>query len=340
MNLSPALSDPPRIVVIGSNSFSGAGFVSRCLREGWEVLGISRSPEADPVFLPYRWDIAADDLARFRFLQLDLNRDTDAVVDAVAEQPSIVVNFAAQGMVAESWERPVDWYRTNVLANVALHEGLRRIESLQRYVHVSTPEVYGGITGEVNEDQPFDPSTPYAASRAACELHLRTFIRQYRFPAVITRAANVCGPGQQLYRIIPRTLLFLALGKRLSLHGGGRSVRSFIHIDDVACGTLLAALRAEPGDAFHFSTRRAVSIHELVAMICDQAGIAIGDFVENVPDRPGKDPSYLLDSTRARTRLGWDDRITLEEIIRGTSEWIHSNLDRLRELPHHYIHQP
>lgn len=340
MNLSPIEDGAPRIVVIGSNSFSGAGFVSCCLAHGWEVLGISRSPEADPVFLPYRWRNGPEELARFRFLQLDLNRDTDAVVEAVAERPSIVVNFAAQGMVAESWERPLDWYRTNVLANVALHEGLRRLDGLRRYVHISTPEVYGAITGAVDEDQPFDPSTPYAASRAACELHLRTFIRQHRFPAVITRAANICGPGQQLYRILPRTLLFLALGKRLGLHGGGRSVRSFIHVDDVARGTLLAALHGSPGEAFHFSTPRAVSILELVTMVCAHAGIAPGELIENVPDRPGKDPSYLLDSHRARTRLGWDDRVTLEETIHQTAEWVSAHLEHLRGLPQHYIHQP
>lgn len=340
MTSAPATDGTPRIVVIGSNSFSGAGFVAHCLDQGREVLGISRSPEADPVFLPYRWGMRAEALARFKFLRLDLNRDTAAIVDAVADQPSIVVNFAAQGMVAESWENPVDWYRTNVLANVALHDGLRRVDTLRSYVHVSTPEVYGAITGEVGEDQPFDPSTPYAASRAACELHLRTFIRQHRFPAVITRAANVCGPGQQLYRIIPRTLLFLALGRRLSLHGGGRSVRSFIHIDDVARGTLLAAEHGEPGEVFHFATRRAVSIHELVAMICTQAGVALGDFVENAPDRPGKDPAYLLNSDRARHRLGWSDRIALEETIRQTSDWVSAHLGRLRDLPHQYIHQP
>jgi dTDP-glucose 4,6-dehydratase len=340
MTTASVTDAPPRVVVIGSNSFSGAAFVAHCLAEGREVLGISRSPEADPVFLPYRWDPRADQPARFRFLQLDLNRDTTAIVDAIATEPSIVVNFAAQGMVAESWEQPVDWYRTNVLANIALHDGLRRLETLRSYVHVSTPEVYGAITGEVGEDQPFDPSTPYAASRAACELHLRTFIRQHRFPAVITRAANVCGPGQQLYRIIPRTLLFLALGRRLSLHGGGRSVRSFIHIDDVARGTLLAAERGDPGEVFHFATRRAVSIHELVAMICAQAGVALEDFVENAPDRPGKDPAYLLNSDRARQRLGWSDRIALEETIQQTSEWVSAHLEHLRDLPHHYIHQP
>ena len=334
------MSDPKRIVVIGSNSFSGASFVSHCLREGWEVLGTSRSVEAHPVFLPYRWQRTPEELSRFRFSQLDLNRHTKEILDATAEfHAPYVVNFAAQSMVAESWENPDHWYQTNVVANVRLHDGLRKMSGLKKYVHVSTPEVYGSCSGDVREDARFNPSTPYAASRAACDLHLQTFIRQYNFPAVFTRAANVFGPGQQLYRIVPRTLLFLALGQKLQLHGGGHSVRSFIHIDDVSEGTLRAALRGDPGDVFHLSTKRTISIRDLVALMCDQAGVKFEDFAEIVADRPGKDSAYLLDASLARTRLGWQDRVSLEEGIADTKRWIDINLDTLREQPKNYTHK-
>jgi dTDP-glucose 4,6-dehydratase len=242
-------------------------------------------------------------------------------------------------MVAESWEHPDHWYQTNVVANVRLHDGLRKIPGLKKYVHVSTPEVYGSCSGDVREDAPFNPSTPYAASRAACDLHLRTFIRQYNFPAVFTRAANVFGPGQQLYRIVPRTLLFLALGQKLQLHGGGHSVRSFIHIDDVSDGTLRAALEGGPGDVFHLSTKRTISIRDLVALMCGQAGVKFEDFAEIVADRPGKDSAYLLDASLARTKLGWQDRVSLEEGIADTKRWVDTNLDVLREQPMNYIHK-
>lgn len=329
-----------RIVVIGSNSFSGASFVSHCLSGGWEVLGTSRSAEADPVFLPYRWERSAEELARFRFCQLDLNHHTPEILEAVAGFGApYVVNFAAQSMVAESWEHPEHWYQTNVVANVRLHDGLRKWGGLKKYVHVSTPEVYGSCSGDVREDAPFNPSTPYAASRAACDLHLRTFIRQYGFPAVFTRAANVFGAGQQLYRIVPRTLLFLALGLKLQLHGGGHSVRSFIHIDDVSDGTLRAALAGDPGDVFHLSTHRTISIRDLVALMCEQSGVAFGDFAEIVADRPGKDSAYLLDSTLAREKLGWRDRVSLEDGIARTRQWVVRNLDVLRAQPMNYVHK-
>ena len=111
-------------------------------------------------------------------------------------QPELVVNFAAQGMVAESWLNPTHWYRTNVVAQVALHDALRQKPFLQKYVHVTTPEVYGSTDGGwINEHNHFSPSTPYAVSRAACDLHLHSFHEAYDFPVVFTRAANVYGPA-------------------------------------------------------------------------------------------------------------------------------------------------
>lgn len=335
------MSETKRMCVIGSNSFSGASFVSHCLREGWDVIGTSRSAEAHPVFLPCRWQRTPEELSRFRFAQLDLNLHTQELLDAIADFGApYVVNFAAQSMVAESWEHPEHWYQTNVVANVRLHDGLRKLPQLKKYVHVSTPEVYGSCSGDVREDAPFRPSTPYAASRAACDLHLQTFIRQYNFPAVFTRAANVFGPGQQLYRIVPRTLLFLALGQTLQLHGGGHSVRSFIHIDDVSDGTLRAAQTGDPGDVFHLSTKRTIAIRELVDLICEQAGVKFADFAEIVADRPGKDSAYLLDATLARTKLGWRDRVSLEDGIADTKRWVDENLAVLRDQPMQYLHKP
>ena len=130
---------PEKIVVIGSNSFSGASFVAYALAGGASVLATSRSAEPHPTFLPYRWSDSAPDPARFRFEALDLNHDTDRIADAVAAfRPDYVINFAAQSMVAESWLHPDHWYQTNVVANVRLHEKLRRFDFIRRYVqHLS-----------------------------------------------------------------------------------------------------------------------------------------------------------------------------------------------------------
>ena len=326
-----------RIAVIGSNSFSGSHFVAHCLEAGLEVLGLSRSAEPNPVFLPYTQSPA---LARFRFQQGDLNHDLDALMAALDDfRPAYVVNFAAQGMVAQSWEKPEDWFRTNTLANVLLHDQLRTRGWLQKYVHISTPEVYGTCSGLVREHTNYSPSTPYAVSRAAADLSLMSFRKAYDFPVVFTHAANVYGPGQQLYRIIPIAVLNFLTGQKLQLHGGGTSVRSFIHIRDVCEGTLRAARQGNPGDIFHFATARQISIHDLAALIAERMQINFADHVEIVGERLGKDAAYLLDTTRARNALDWSADISLETGVDETIAWIRDNLDLLRALPRRYIHK-
>jgi len=322
--------------VIGSNSFSGASLVAGLLGAGGEVMGISRSPEADDVFLPYKW-IAHD---RFSFRQLDLNRDLDRIEAAVRGfRPDYIVNFAAQGMVAQSWTCPEHWYQTNTLAMVRLHERLRKFEFLKKFVQASTPEVYGSTAGPVDETAPLNPSTPYAVSKAACDMNLLAFQKAYGFPAVMTRAANVCGPGQQLYRIIPKTVLCILTGKKLRLEGGGASVRSFIHIRDVVEGTIRAAHEGVPGEVYHLATDRCQTIRELVFEICRQMGASFDDCVEVVEGRLGQDAAYLLDCTKARKQLGFCPRQTVEDAIRDTIEWVERNLPRLREMPAKYVHK-
>jgi len=325
-------------LVIGSNSFSGAHFVRHLIEQGHQVLGVSRSAEPDDVFLPYKW--YPNWKEHFGFEQIDLNHDLDRLMELVhSHRPSHVVNFAAQGMVAQSWDIPEHWYQTNVVAQVRLHDRLRKLDFLEKYVHVSTPEVYGSTDGLVAENFEFAPSTPYAVSRAACDLHLLTFYEAYGFPVVFTRAANVYGPGQQLYRIIPRVMLFAKTGRRLQLHGGGHSIRSFIHIEDVAEATRMIAIDGTPRSAYHVSTTSTLSIRDLVDQICQMTGVPFDDLVEVTPDRLGNDEAYLLDTTRLRDDLGWSDSIDLRQGLAETLRWLEENLSLLEQLPYDYRHR-
>ena len=325
-----------RVLVIGSNSFSGAGFSAYMLKNGYEVTGMSRSQEPDDVLLPYKW---VDD-SNFTFHQMDINNDLAAMMELINDRkPEYIFNFSAQSMVAQSWEHPDHWFMTNVVSTVKLHDELRKCDFLKKFVHVTTPEVYGTCEGFVKEDYPFNPSTPYAVSRAAGDMSLKTFVNNYNFPAVSTRAANVFGAGQQLYRIIPRTVLLIRLGKKLQLHGGGLSTRSFIHIDDVSEATLNIAKNGKPGDTYHISTDRIISIKDLVTLICDKMNVDFNDHVDVVDERPGKDAAYCLDSTKLRETLNWKDKITLEEGLDEVIGWIDKNLETLRNQPLDYIHK-
>ena len=335
-----------KVLVIGSNSFSGSHFVAEALRANHQVWGVSRSPEPSEVFLPYRWidpttlgPLATPD--NFCFQRVDLNCQLEELIELIDNvQPSLIINFAAQGMVAESWLNPTHWYKTNVVSQVALHDALRQKPYLKKYVHVTTPEVYGSTDGGwIPEVAHFAPSTPYAVSRAACDMHLMSFQKAYGFPVVFTRAANVYGPGQQLYRIIPRAMLSARSGKPMQLHGGGHSQRSFIHIHDVVRATLQLALEADPGTTWHLSTREAVSIRSLVEMICERCNVKFASVVENSEERLGKDQSYLLDSTAMRQNFGWSDQVTLTDGLADTLAWVDAHLEQLMNLPWTYQHK-
>jgi dTDP-glucose 4,6-dehydratase len=327
-----------KFFIIGSNSFSGATFVAHLLEKGQEVIGISRSKEPLGCFLPYRW---GTDEGRFRYIQGDLNHDLEKIVDIIdAERPAYIVNFAAQSMVAESWKNPDQWFMTNTVSTVRLHEKLRHRDFIRKYVHVTTPEVYGSTSGFIKEDAPFNPSTPYAVSRAASDMSLRTFFDAYDFPVVFTRAANVYGPGQQLYRIIPRTILFIKLGLKLQLHGGGHSRRAFIHMRDVSEATWKIATEGIIGETYHISTNEVISIRELVERICYKMDADFSTHVEVVGERTGKDAAYMLDSNKLRETLAWHDHIVLEEGLDECISWVENNFDVLKQQPFDYIHKP
>lgn len=324
------------ILVVGSNSFSGATFTDFALQRGAKVIGTSRSNEPIDPFLPYKWH----DHANFKFYPLDLNKHLAEITALMQEvKPAYVVNFAAQSMVGESWQNPGDWFTTNVVSTIKFHDELRKCDFLKRYVHVSTPEVYGSCSGFVGEDFPFNPSTPYAVSRAAADMSLRTFRAAYNFAVVTTRAANVYGPGQQLYRIIPRAILFILLGRKLQLHGGGVSTRSFIHMRDVCDATYKIMQNGQNGDTYHISTSEVVSIRALVERICSKLGVNFEDHVELVGERLGKDSAYHLDSTKLRTELGWQDHISLEQGLDECIAWVKNNFDVLKARPYDYQHK-
>ena len=214
-----------------------------------------------------------------------------------------VVNFASKSLVAESWEKPMQWVQANVHDFTSVLEATRWLE-IKKFVHVSTPEVYGSTPYWIEEDAPFNPTTPYAVSRAAGDMMLKAYFKAYGFPMLITRTANIYGPGQQPYRIIPKAIQHKREGKVLPLHGGGWSKRSFIHIKDACEATYLLCKEGLIGETYHISTKEAHWIREVVSLI--------GTEYEEVEDRLGKDAAYLLNSDKIR-KMGWSDKITLEE---------------------------
>lgn len=326
------------IAIIGSNSFSGSDFIDLLLEDSQnDVIGISRSPEKSALFLPYKRHQGAN----FRFYQMDLNKDIHKIIELLDSfEPEYVVNFAAQSEVAPSWEHPDQWFQTNVVSLAKLTNMLKDRDYLKRYMHISSPEVYGTCEGRITESAPLNPSTPYAASKAAADLFLFTLIKNFQFPLIMIRSTNVYGAHQQLFKIIPRSAIYLKMGKKISLHGGGAAVKSYIHIRDISHGELAAMERGRTGTIYHLSPEGGYTIRDVVRKICEFMGSDFEAMTVAVGERLGQDAAYVIDSTRARKELGWSPKISLEEGLTEVIDWIGNNWEQIRNATLEYVHKP
>jgi len=259
------------------------------------------------------------------------------LVDIVCMRYDHVVNFAALNVVAPSWQHPDRYMQVNCVEQIGLWMALAAHET--RYLHVSTPEVYGSTKGWIREDAPYNPSTPYAASRAAAEMMLKCYHKQYNLPVIFTRACNVYGPGQQLYRLIPKLIVSIKKGEKFKLEGGGTSARAFIHIDDLCEATYLLATKGTPGEAYHITSNDYQSIAGLVRLTCALMGKRMEDVVEEVPERPGKDANYQLFAGKIR-ELGWDAKVKLADGIQSVIDWIEEDWETLKDQPMEYEFKP
>ena len=323
-------------VVIGSNCFTGSHIVDALLGDSHnQVIGISRSPEYKDFYLPYK----RRRNPLFRFYQLDLVRQFEEVIRLLGKvNPHVVINVAALSEVALSNERPEEYIETNTLAIVKLCNYLRRCSYLEQYIHISSAEIFGTCEKPVNEEILFNPNTPYAVSKAAADMYLNTLINNYGFPATLIRSTNIYGKHQQLFKIIPRTVIYLKLGKKIELHGGGKAMKSFIHIRDVVSGVILSIERGKPG-TYHFTVASKQTIADIVRNICMGMGQDFESTTVVVGERLGQDSHYWLNCSKAMRELRWEPQVTFERGIKEVIEWIENNWASIKHEPLVYIHK-
>jgi dTDP-glucose 4,6-dehydratase len=327
------------VLIIGSNSFTGSHLVQHCLEKGYKVIGISRSDEYPMVMLPYLYN--GNESSNFSFFKLDVNEDLKKILKICDDnEPEIIANFAAQGEVRSSWQKPSQWYETNTISIVKLTDELRKRNYLKKYLTASTPEVYGSTSDNLKENHNYSPSTPYAASKLAGDLHLITLHKRYEFPVIFTRSANVYGIHQQLYRIIPRAIIYLKMKKKIQLHGNGKSERSFIHIRDVVEATLKIAEKGTIGDVYHISPDGDdISIYEVVKSICKMMNYDFNTSVELIDQNFGQDSKYSISSSKLRKDLNWKPKISLQIGIEEMINWIDNHWSEISKMPLEYIHK-
>lgn len=327
------------LMVLGASSFSGDNFILNCLNTGIDVLAVGRTDNRETPFssISSRRTNFSSELFYYQF---DLNYQLSEIVDLARKyQVDQIVNFAAQSMVSQSWDQPEDWYSTNVTSLAKLASGLRQIPNIRTFVQFTTPEVYGSTAGWIKESYSFSPTTPYAISRAAGDWHLKSLFDQLQFPVIFTRAANVYGPHQRLYRIIPRLVYSGIKGIKVPIHGGGTSIRAFISGDDVSRALNLILTNGILGNTYHISTQELSRILDIGVKIAAMLNIDAENLMEVAPERTGKDFAYQLNSDKIRTELGWQEEISLTEGIQNCIDWVNTNIDGFRMSDLEYFHR-
>ena len=326
-----------KILVLGSNSFAGSHFIDFCLSKKCKIFAISRSSENN-IFLKYKKNFNKKNLFFFKKNINNKSHQKDILKIIKRKKIEYIVNFAAQGMVEESWFSPEDWYRTNLISQIEILNDMRKLKSIKKYINFSTPEVYGSNNKIIKESFFFNPSTPYALSRSSMDLHLRLLFQNYNFPMIITRTANIYGPYQQLYRIIPKSIIYFLKNKKLSLHGGGNSYRSFIFMEDVSNALFKILKKGKIGSTYHISTNEFISIKKLVNII--QKKLKRKNLLNlKAKERMGKDYAYKLSSIKLKKEIKWKPRTSLNQGIDETIGWIKQNFKYFKKNKTEYKHK-
>ncbi|HZI63491.1 MAG TPA: dTDP-glucose 4,6-dehydratase [Thermoanaerobaculia bacterium] len=332
------------LLVTGGAGFIGVNFVR---------LALARTAAAVVVFdkLTYAGNLQSlADLAgepRFAFAQGDI-ADAAAVRALLRDhRPTALVNFAAESHVDRSIDGPAPFVDTNIVGTFELLEaarqhlaGLPAAEAGRfRFLHVSTDEVYGslGPEGRFSEETAYAPNSPYAASKAAADHLVRAYVHTYGLPALITNCSNNYGPFQFPEKLIPLTILNALEGKPLPIYGDGQNVRDWIYVEDHCAGVLAALERGRIGEKYNLGGGAERRNLEIVDAICDQLERALpaaanpalaargaasySELKTFVPDRPGHDRRYAIDSSKARRELDWNPAHDLDAGLERTVRW-------------------
>jgi dTDP-glucose 4,6-dehydratase len=313
-----------RVLVTGGCGFIGSNFIHYLL-------------EVDPTVsilnydcLTYAGNLAnlADraDHPRYRFIQGDI-ADTDNVRKVVSGGVSAILNFAAESHVDRSIHDAAPFVRTNIVGTQVLLDAAREFR-VTRYLQVSTDEVYGslGPTGYFTEDTPLAPNSPYAASKAAADLLVRSYAHTFGLPALVTRCSNNYGPYQFPEKLIPLFITNLLHDEPVPVYGDGLNVRDWIHVRD-HCAALERVWRlGQVGEVYNIGGRcertNLELSHQLLEIMEKPRTL-----LRYVKDRPGHDRRYAIDCSKIERTLGWRAVIPFEQGLRDTVQWYREHLD-------------
>ncbi|WP_170605344.1 dTDP-glucose 4,6-dehydratase [Ruegeria arenilitoris] len=325
-----------KLLVTGGAGFIGSAVVRLAIARGHEVVNVDALTYAaclDNV-------ASVSDSPCYKFIHADIC-DRAAMNAAISDhRPDIVMHLAAESHVDRSIDGPDAFIETNITGTYSLLEAARTYWARAgkpetfRFHHISTDEVFGslGETGLFTEDSPYDPRSPYSASKAASDHLVRAWHETYGLPVVLTNCSNNYGPYHFPEKLIPVVILNALAGKPLPIYGTGANVRDWLFVEDHADALLLVAEKGLLGRCYNIGGNNERSNLELVESLCaildDLRPLPRGSYSDQitfVPDRPGHDARYAIDASRIRDELGWVPSVTLEQGLRMTAQWYLDN---------------
>jgi dTDP-glucose 4,6-dehydratase len=314
------------LLVTGAAGFIGSNFVRMLVRRAEPVRIVAFDK------LTYCGNLAniRDLLGERAILVRGDICDPDALAGACDEhQVTQIVNFAAETHVDRSILGSGPFVQTNVVGTQVLLD-LARSRKIERFVQVSTDEVYGSLPEDqpqikFTEQTPLAPNSPYSASKAAADCLVRAYFHTFGTPVLITRCSNNYGPYQFPEKVIPLFVTNLMEGKKVPLYGDGMNIRDWLHVED-HCEAVWAVLnRGQSGEVYNIGGNNELTNRKITETILHEMGRNWDDSVQYVKDRPGHDRRYAIDSSRIQRELGWSPRHRFEEAIKSTIDWYRQN---------------
>ena len=331
-----------KILVTGGAGFIGSAVVRQAIRAGHEVVNLDA--------LTYAANLAnvesVSNAPGYAFEKADI-RDRAALDRVFAQhRPDAVMHLAAESHVDRSIDGPGAFIETNINGTYNLLEAARAFWTREgkpegfRFHHISTDEVFGslGEDGQFTEDTPYDPRSPYSASKAASDHLVRAWHETYGLPVVMTNCSNNYGPFHFPEKLVPVVILKALSGQPIPVYGDGGNVRDWLFVEDHADALLTVLERGALGRSYNIGGENEAKNIDLVRTICAHmdelhpAGAPHADLITFVTDRPGHDRRYAIDPTRIRDELGWRPSVTVKEGLRRTVEWYLANEDWWRPL--------